>query len=39
VVGLELYPDALSSPAGPASTYEALMRHNVSALVTGMREN
>jgi zinc/manganese transport system substrate-binding protein len=39
VVGRELYPDALSPPAGPASSYEALMRHNVSALVAGMREN
>ncbi len=39
MVGQELYPDALSSPAGPAASYEALMRHNVSALVAGMREN
>lgn len=39
VIGRELYPDALSPPDGPASTYEALMRHNVSALVAGMREN
>lgn len=39
VVGRELYPDALSSSAGPASSYEALMRHNVSALVAGMLGN
>lgn len=36
IVGQELYSDALSSTDGPASSYEALMRHNVSALVAGM---
>jgi zinc/manganese transport system substrate-binding protein len=35
----ELYPDALSAPNGPPPTYEALMRHNVAALVEGMLQN
>lgn len=35
-VGPRLYSDALSKPGGPAATYEAMMRHNVSALVAGM---
>ncbi len=39
VVGPRLYSDALSMPGGPAPTYEAMMRHNVSALVEGMRKN
>jgi zinc/manganese transport system substrate-binding protein len=39
VVGPRLYSDALSKPDGPASTYEAMMRHNVSALVAGMQKN
>jgi zinc/manganese transport system substrate-binding protein len=39
VVGPALYPDALSPPSGPAATYEAMMRHNVSALVAGMLQN
>ena len=39
VVGPALYADALSPPSGPASTYEALMRHNVAALVAGMLSN
>ena len=39
VVGPRLYSDALSSPAGPAATYEAMMRHNVSTLVAGMSKN
>jgi LuxR family maltose regulon positive regulatory protein len=30
---------ALSGPNGPAPTYEAMMRHNVTALVTGMMKN
>jgi len=38
-VGPRLYSDALSKPDGPASTYEAMMRHNVSALVDGMKKN
>jgi zinc/manganese transport system substrate-binding protein len=39
VVGAGLYSDALSEVSGPASTYEAMMRHNVSALVAGMSLN
>lgn len=39
VVGARLYSDALSAPDGPAPTYEALMRHNVTALVAGMARN
>ena len=38
-VGPRLYSDALSRPAGPAPTYEAMMRHNVTALVAGMQKN
>lgn len=38
-VGPRLYSDALSKPDGPASTYEAMMRHNVAALVAGMSKN
>jgi zinc/manganese transport system substrate-binding protein len=39
VVGGKLYSDALSKPDGPAPTYDAMMRHNVAALVTGMMRN
>jgi zinc/manganese transport system substrate-binding protein len=39
VVGPRLYSDALSGPSGPAPTYEAMMRHNVAALVAGMMKN
>ncbi len=39
VVGPRLYSDALSKPDGPAPTYEAMMRHNVTALVAGMQKN
>jgi zinc/manganese transport system substrate-binding protein len=39
VVGARLYSDALSAPDGPAPTYEAMMRHNVKALVAGMAKN
>jgi zinc/manganese transport system substrate-binding protein len=39
VVGPRLYSDALSKAEGPAPTYEAMMRHNVSALVQGMKKN
>lgn len=39
VVGVRLYSDALSKPGGPAATYEAMMRHNVTALVAGMMKN
>ena len=38
-VGPRLYSDALSKPGGPAPTYEAMMRHNVTALVAGMQKN
>jgi zinc/manganese transport system substrate-binding protein len=38
-VGPRLYSDALSKPGGPAATYEAMMRHNVTALVAGMTKN
>jgi zinc/manganese transport system substrate-binding protein len=39
VVGAKLYSDALSEPDGPAPTYEAMMRHNVTALLAGMQRN
>jgi zinc/manganese transport system substrate-binding protein len=39
VVGPRLYSDALSAANGPAPTYEAMMRHNVTALVAGMLKN
>lgn len=39
IVGPRLYSDALSSPDGPAPTYEKMMRHNVTALVAGMLKN
>ncbi len=39
VVGSRLYSDALSAPGGPAATYAAMMRHNVTALVAGMLKN
>jgi len=39
VVGRPLYSDALSKPKGPAATYEAMMRYNVTALVEGMLKN
>jgi zinc/manganese transport system substrate-binding protein len=32
-----LYADALSEPSGPAPTYEAMFRHNISLLVPAMR--
>lgn len=38
-VGPELYVDALSAPGGPADTYLKLMRHNVTQLVLGMKQN
>ncbi|MES2712494.1 MAG: zinc ABC transporter substrate-binding protein [Pseudomonadota bacterium] len=34
-----LYADALSAETGPAPTYEALIRHNVSLMVPAMRGN
>ena len=39
VVGPRLYSDALSAANSPAPTYEAMMRHNVTALVAGMLKN
>lgn len=36
-VGPRLYSDALSPANGPAPTYEAMMRYNVTALVTAMK--
>ena len=38
-VGPELYVDALSAPDGPADSYLKLMRHNVTQLVLGMKQN
>ncbi len=38
-VGPRLYSDALSAADGPAPTYEAMMRYNVTALVVGMLKN
>jgi len=38
-LGPTLYADALSGPNGPAPTYLALMRHNLAALIAGMRLN
>lgn len=38
-VGARLYSDALSGPAGPASTYLAMMRYNIGQLVAGMKQN
>ena len=37
--GATLYADALSAPSGPASSYLAMMRHNVTQLVLGMQQN
>jgi len=31
-----LYADALSSPDGPAATYEAMVRHNLGLMVPAM---
>lgn len=38
-IGGTLYSDALSAPGGPAPTYEALIRHNVTELTRGMLHN
>jgi len=38
-VGGTLYSDALSPPDGPAPTYIAMFRHNVTQLVEGMEHN
>lgn len=37
--GPELYSDALSKPGGPAADYLAMMRHNITALAAGMKQN
>ncbi|MFC4159520.1 metal ABC transporter substrate-binding protein [Chitinimonas lacunae] len=37
--GGRLYSDALSTANGPAPDYLAMMRHNISQLVAGMRRN
>ena len=37
--GLPLYVDALSAAGGPAGTYLKLMRHNITQLTAGMRQN
>lgn len=37
--GPALYVDALSKPGGPADSYLKLMRHNVTQLVAGIRQN
>jgi zinc/manganese transport system substrate-binding protein len=39
VAGPRLFSDALSPPGGPAGTYEAMVRYNVTALVAGMLKN
>ena len=38
-LGPPLYSDALSEAAGPAATYEAMMRYDVATLVAGMLKN
>ncbi|MEO7232216.1 MAG: hypothetical protein ABIW96_05930 [Polaromonas sp.] len=38
-VGPALYVDALSAPGGPADHSPALMRHNVTQLASGRRQN
>jgi zinc/manganese transport system substrate-binding protein len=38
-LGATLYSDALSNETGPASTYLKMMRHNLTALIAGMRLN
>jgi len=35
--GGELYPEALTKKEGPAATYEAAFRHNVTAMLAGMK--
>jgi zinc/manganese transport system substrate-binding protein len=39
VVGPRLYSDALSRPDGPAATYEAMFRYNVTTLAQGLARN
>ncbi|MGQ5523901.1 metal ABC transporter substrate-binding protein [Chitinimonas sp. PSY-7] len=38
-VGGRLYSDALSKADGPAANYLAMMRYNITTLVTGMKNN
>ncbi len=38
-MGSELYADALSKNGGPADTYLKMMRHNMTQLVAGMKQN
>ena len=38
-VGASLYADALSAPGQPGATYLQMMRHNVTQLVAGMKQN
>ncbi|KAF0812375.1 Manganese-binding lipoprotein MntA [Andreprevotia sp. IGB-42] len=38
-VGGELYSDALSKAGGPAASYLAMYRYNISTLVAGMKQN
>lgn len=35
--GGELYPEALSGPGGPASTYEKAFKHNVNTIANSMK--
>lgn len=35
--GGELYPESLSKPGGPATSYEAAFKHNVETMVASMR--
>ena len=37
--GASLYADALSGPGQPGATYLQMMRHNVTQLVAGMKQN
>jgi zinc/manganese transport system substrate-binding protein len=38
-VGTSLYADALSAPGQPGATYLQMMRHNITQLVAGMKQN
>lgn len=39
VVGPALYTDALSTESGPAATYQAMIKYNVTELVKAMQQN
>ena len=39
IAGATLYVDALSKATGPADSYLKLMRHNITQLVAGMKQN